>query len=109
MQQLHNQVVFEPISINKMNNIERKITTESLIFLNENRDKTIKDRMCANGSTKRASILSEETTSPTVESEAIINTGVIDTKHKGYAMRLDIKMSLCKNRLYFMETILLRY
>jgi hypothetical protein len=35
LQQLHNQVVFEPIHLNKMTTLERKRAMESLIFLNE--------------------------------------------------------------------------
>ena len=90
MQQLHDRVVFELISINKMTKLERKIAMKSLIFLNKKRDKNIKARMCANGSTQRAYILREEATSPTAASEAIITTGVIDSKQKIDVMTLDI-------------------
>ena len=63
---------------------------ESLILWNEKKDKTIKDRMCANGCTQRSCILCKEATSTTAALEAIIISGVIDTKHKRDAMRLDI-------------------
>jgi hypothetical protein len=56
MRQLHDRVVFEPISIEEMTSIERKRAMESLIFLNKKRDKTVKARMCANGSSQRAYI-----------------------------------------------------
>ena len=65
MQQIHDRIVFESISINKMTKLERKRAMQSLIFLNKNRDKTIKTRICANGITKRAYILRKEATSPT--------------------------------------------
>ena len=51
MRHLYDQVVFEPTKTNKMTTLEQKRTMESPIFLNEKRDKTIKDKMCANGST----------------------------------------------------------
>jgi hypothetical protein len=56
MMQLHNRVVFTPISVKEMSPLERKRAMESLIFLNEKRDQSIKARMCANGSTQRAYI-----------------------------------------------------
>jgi hypothetical protein len=70
--------------------IERKRAMESLIFLTEKRDKTIKARACANGSTQRAYIPREEALSPTAASEAIITTGVIDAKQRRDVMTLDI-------------------
>jgi hypothetical protein len=51
VRQLHDRVVSEPIHIKEMTTLERKRSMENLIFLAEKRDKTIKARMCANGST----------------------------------------------------------
>jgi hypothetical protein len=91
MKQIHDQVVFEPISIEKMTILERKAAMESLIFLTEKIDETIKARVCANGSTQRTCITREEASSPTTASEAIIITGVIDAKKKNRdVMTLDI-------------------
>jgi hypothetical protein len=42
MKQIHDRVVFEPISIKKMTILERKRAMESLIFLAEKRDETVK-------------------------------------------------------------------
>jgi hypothetical protein len=63
---------------------------ESLIFLTEKRDETIKARVCANSSTQRAYIAREEASSPTAASEAILITGVIDAKQNRDVMTLDI-------------------
>jgi hypothetical protein len=90
MKQIHDRVVFEPNSIEKMTKLERKRSMESLIFLTKKRDGTIKARVCANGSTQRAYIAREEASSPTAASEAIIITGVIDAKQKRDVMTLDI-------------------
>jgi hypothetical protein len=57
MKQIHDQVVFEQISIEEMTKLEGKRAMESLIFLTEKRDETVKARVCANGSTQRAYIL----------------------------------------------------
>jgi hypothetical protein len=90
MKQLNDRVVFEPIALEDMTTLERKRAMESLIFLNEKRDGTIKARTCANGSTQRSYISRDEATSPTAASEAIITTGVIDAKQKRDVMTLDI-------------------
>jgi hypothetical protein len=52
MKQLNDRVVFEPISVNEMTALERKRAMESLVFLKEKRDESIKARFLANGSTQ---------------------------------------------------------
>jgi hypothetical protein len=76
MKQIHDQVVFEPISIEEMTKREKKKAMESLIFLTEKRDKPVKARVCANGSTQRAYISREEASSPTAALEAIMQTKI---------------------------------
>jgi len=51
MSQLDDRVVYAPIDIDKMTFLEKKRAMESLIFLVEKRDLSVKARMCANGST----------------------------------------------------------
>ena len=99
MRQLHDRVVFEPISIEEMTSIERKLAMESLIFLNKNRDETVKARMCANGSSQRAYIAREDVSSPTATSEAIITTGVIDAKQRCDVMTLDIPNAFVQTKI----------
>lgn len=53
MKQLHNQCVFKPINVGKLSTNERRRVMESLIFLTEKKDGTIKAQTCANGSTQR--------------------------------------------------------
>ena len=52
----------------------------SLLFLNEKRDGTIKSRFCANGSTQREYMDREDTSSPTVSTEATLLTGAIEAE-----------------------------
>jgi hypothetical protein len=74
-----------------MTTLERKRSMESLIFLTEKRDETIKARMCANSSTQRTYIAREEATSPTAAAtDAILITGVIDAKQQRDVMTLDV-------------------
>ena len=53
MQQLMNQQCFAPIKKETLNKIERTRALESLLFLTQKKDETIKARHCANGSTQR--------------------------------------------------------
>ena len=87
--QLNDRVVFEPISVNEMKTLERKRATESLIFLNENIEITIKSRICSNWSSQRAYILRKEATISTKALEDIITTGVIDAGQERDVMTLD--------------------
>jgi hypothetical protein len=90
MNQLNDRVVFEPISVDEMTAaLERKRAMESLIFLIEKRDDSIKARFCANGSTQPAHIPCEEASSPTAASEAIITAGVIEAKQRRDVMMAD--------------------
>jgi hypothetical protein len=84
-----------------MTTLEKKRAMESLIFLNEKQDgETVKGaRMCANGSTQRAYISREEAPSPTVLSEAIITTGVIDAKQRRDIMTLDIPNAFVQTKI----------
>ena len=52
LKQLHDRMVFEPIQVKDLTQIEKKRAMESLIFLTQKRDDTIKARACANGSTQ---------------------------------------------------------
>jgi hypothetical protein len=63
---------------------------ESIIFLVENRDGTIKGRTCANGSTQREYMDRDEAASPTAMTESIVITGVIDAKQRRDIMTADI-------------------
>jgi hypothetical protein len=82
-----------------MTMLERKRAMESLIFLTEKRDETVKAQVCANGSTQRAYISREEASSPTAASEAILITGVIDAKQKRGVMTLDIPNAFVQTKI----------
>jgi Reverse transcriptase (RNA-dependent DNA polymerase) len=89
MKQLHERNVFEPVRIEDLNNNERKRAMESLIFLVEKRDGTVKGRACANGSVQRPYIDKGDATSPTVSTEAVLNTSVLEAKQNRDVMTAD--------------------
>ena len=81
LSQLHNRdEVFKPIMISDLTKEEKEKTKNSLIFLTQKQDGTIKARACANGGTQRSYINKDDATSPTVTTEALLTTAVIDAK-----------------------------
>ena len=90
MKQLHDRVMFEPISSNDLTKKEKKRATESLILLLHKRSSKIKVRMVANGITQRAYTECDDTSSPTEAINAIIITGVIEAKQGRDLMINDI-------------------
>ena len=63
---------------------------ESLSFLNEKRDCTMKARTCANGSAQRSYVPKEEAAIPTVSTQSVLITGVIDAKQGRDVMIIDM-------------------
>ena len=69
---------------------ERKKAMESLIFLTEKRDGTIKARTCANGSTQRVCCDKEDSASPTASVESIMLTSLIEAVESRDVATVDI-------------------
>ena len=90
MKQLHDRVVVEPIRIEDLTDIEKRRAMESLIFLVEKRDKSIKGRACANGSSQREYMERDEAASPTTMTESVMITATIDAKQNRDVMTADI-------------------
>ena len=80
IEQLHNREAFEPIHPKDITQLERNKAMNSLIFLTEKKDGTIKARACANGSIQRRFIAKQEAASPTVTTEALLTSCVMDAK-----------------------------
>lgn len=90
MQQIIDRVVFQPIHLEELTEEEIETAMESLIFLTEKRDLTVKARMCANGSTQRAYLNRDDVTSPTVITESVTITATIDAKQGRDVMTCDV-------------------
>ena len=99
MKQLNDREVFEPIDVSKLSAIEKKRALESLIFLVEKKDKTIKGRTCANGSTQREYVNREDATSPTAATESILLTATIDAEEGRDVMTVDIPNAFVQTKL----------
>jgi hypothetical protein len=78
LQQLYDRDVMTPINKYDLTPEERKGALRYLMFLKEKRCGTIKGRGCADGRSQRGYMTKEETSLPTVATEALILTCVID-------------------------------
>ena len=90
MGQIDKRLVFEPIKLESLTEEEKKKAIESLLFLNEKRDGTIKACACANGSTQRSFMPREEAASPTVGIDSVLITATIDAKQGRDVMVVDM-------------------
>jgi hypothetical protein len=80
IKQLHDRECFRPIHANDMTPEMRRQAMESIMFLTEKRDGTIKARNVTDGRKQRTWMSKEEAASPTVLLESLILTCVIDAK-----------------------------
>ena len=90
MKQLHDRVCFTPIDVKTLTESERRKAVESLIFLTEKKDGTVKARQCANGKPQRQWMNKEESSSPTVSTESTFLTGVIEAEERRDIATCDI-------------------
>ena len=90
IEQLYNREVFKPIHSKDTTQMERNKAMNSLIFLTEKKEGTIKARVRANGRIQRRFIAKQDAASPTVTTEALLTTSVIDAKQNRDIVTLDI-------------------
>ena len=90
MKQLHDRNCFELVNITTLSPTEKKRALESLIFLTEKQDGTIKARHCANGSVQREWMSRENVSSPTVNTESTLLTAVIEAEEGREVATCDI-------------------
>ena len=72
---------------------------ESLWFLTEKRDKTIKSQHCANGSTQHAYMEHDEVMSPTISTEGTLLTAVIEAQEGCDVATCDIPNELVQTHV----------
>ena len=88
--QLHERECFKPVDVNTLSREERKRALESLAFVTQKRDGTVKGRTCANGSKQRQWMSKEDTSSPTVSLEAVLLTCTIEAKEEREVAVVDV-------------------
>jgi hypothetical protein len=74
LQQLHDRDVMKPIDKGKLTPSKRKGALRYLMFLKEKRCGKVKGRGCADGRSQQGHMTKEDTSSPTVATEALLLT-----------------------------------
>ncbi len=88
--QIHMREAFKPIRYEEMTSEQKKKAIESLIFIVEKRDGTIKSRFCADGRKQREWMSREDTSSPTASTDGIMVLAAIDAKERRDICTIDI-------------------
>jgi hypothetical protein len=80
MKQLHFRNTFKPKHWNKLSKTQHQMMLESHMFLKEKRDGSLKGRSVAGGNKQRDCISKEDASSPTIATEAILVSCIINDK-----------------------------
>ena len=78
MQQLHDRKVMQPVKRKDLTPVQKREALGYLMFLKKKRNGTVKGRGCADKRKQRAYITKEDSTSPTISTEAVFLTAVVD-------------------------------
>ena len=90
MKQLHWKNTFKPVKYSKLMDRQKETILESHIFLTEKRTGEIKGRTVAGGNKQRGYIEKEDASSPTVATESVILTSVVDAIENRHVAVIDI-------------------
>ena len=91
--------VFEPKRWSELTHQERKSGLRAIIFMKQKRCGKIKTRLCVDGRPHRHIYTKEDSTSPTVKTESVIITAVIDAKEDRFIAIADITQAFLKAML----------
>jgi hypothetical protein len=80
MKQLHLWNTFKPNHVRELSQVQRQTVLESHMFLKQKRDGKIKGRTVAGGNKQRDYISNEDASSPTVATEALLLSCIIDAE-----------------------------
>ena len=90
MQQRHDRKVMQPVNRKDLSPSQKKEALGYLMFLKKKWCGTIKGCGCADGQKQRAYITKEESTSPTISTEAVFLTAIIDAWENRKVAVLDV-------------------
>jgi hypothetical protein len=99
MKQLHFWKTFKPKHWNELSNTQCQMVLESHMFLKEKRDGSLKGRTVAGGNKQRDCISKEDASSPTIATEAILLSCIIDAKEEGDVTVIDIPSAFIQTRV----------
>jgi hypothetical protein len=99
MKQLHLRDTFNPMHWSLLTRVQRLMTLESHMFLKEKRDGKIKGRTVAGGNKQRNYISKEDVSSPTVTTESVLLSCIIDAKENRDVAVIDIPNAFIQTRV----------
>ena len=99
MKQLHFRDTFQPTHYRDLSEQERKMLLESHMFIKQKRDGKIKARTVAGGNKQRDFISKEDSSSPTVATEAVLLTCIIDAEEGRDVAVIDIPNAFIQTRI----------
>ena len=100
MQQLHDRKVMQPVSRKDLSPSQKKEALEYLMFLKKKRCGSINGRGCADGRKQHAYITKEESPSPTLSTEAVFLTAMIDAWENRKVAVLDVPGAFMQVDMY---------
>jgi hypothetical protein len=99
MKQLHFSNTFEPKHWSNLNEVQRKSVLEFHMFLKEKRDGKIKGRIVAGSNKQRDYISKEDASSPTVATEVVLLTCIIDAEEGRDVAVVDIPNAFIQTKI----------
>ena len=99
MKQLHMRNTFKPKHRHELTEIQRQMVLESHMFLKEKRDGKIKGRTVAGGNKQRDYISKEDASSPTVATESVLLTCIIDAEEERDVAVADIPNAFIQTKV----------
>ena len=90
LKQLHDRLVIEPKFANNMTAKQKEYALQYLMFLKEKRGGTIKGRGCADGRKQRVYISKDQASAPTVATESLLLTCLIDAAENRDVATVDV-------------------
>jgi hypothetical protein len=99
MKQLHFRDTFKPMHWHELNEEQKKTALESHMFLKKKRDGKIKGRTVAGGNKQQDYITKEESSSPTVATESVLLTSIIDAEEGRDVAVIDIPNAFIQTQI----------
>ncbi len=99
MKQLHMRDTFKPKHWRELSHTQRQMVLESHMFLKEKRDGKTKARTVAGGNKQRGYIQKEDASSPTVATESVLLTCIIDAEEGRDVAIIDIPNAFVQTRV----------
>jgi len=89
--QLNSKNVFEPLDASTLTASQKREALRAVNLIKEKRSGKLKGRTCANGWSQRSKYTKEETTSPTVSTDTLMISLMIDAKERRDVATADVE------------------